>query len=74
MEDVKRVSELCIIREYYEQNPPECEECGLLCVCERDLTAGQVQKVLDYIDRNRYRREFWEDLNDFYGDNTYSEV
>ena len=74
MGDAERVSDLCIIREYYGQNPPECGECGLLCVCRLGLSESQVDKVLDYINRNRYRREFWESLNDFYGDNTYSEV
>lgn len=65
---------ICIIRDIYEKNAPECENCALRKVCNTPLSEDELDVVLDRINRNIYRREFYEDLNDFYDDWTYSEV
>ena len=65
---------ICIIRDIYEINAPECENCVLRKVCNTQLTEEQLDLVLERINRNIFRREFYEDLNDFYDDCTYSEV
>lgn len=74
MDEPIRERAVCIIREYYEVNPPPCEKCGLRRVCQSNLTEEQIDRVRERINRNMYRREFWEDLNEFYDDDTYSEV
>lgn len=65
---------ICIIRDIYEMNAPECEHCVLRKVCNTPLTEEKLDMVLERINRNIFRREFYEDLNDFYDDWTYSEV
>ena len=65
---------ICIIRDIYEMNAPDCEHCALRRVCNTPLSEDDLDKVLGRINRNIFRREFYEDLNDFYGDSTYSEV
>lgn len=52
---------ICIIRDIYERRPPDCEACRLRDICDRNLTEEQLDLVLDQINRNIYRREYWED-------------
>lgn len=65
---------ICIIRDIYEQNAPECPVCGLRKVCNTPMTESGLERVIEQINRQRYLREYYEDLNEFYDDNTYSEV
>lgn len=65
---------ICIVRDIYEINPPECEKCVLRKVCNMKLSEIQLDAVIDRINRNIFTREFYESLNEYYDDSTYSEV
>ena len=54
----------CVIRDLYEQNPPECNECGLLRFCERPRSAEDIDKLQVRVGRNAHRREFFEQMED----------
>ena len=63
---------ICIIRDIYARRQPECTICGLREVCKHDLTLDAIERVIDRIDRQSARGEFWEnygaDLFDEYGE------
>lgn len=66
--------QICIIRDIYERNAPECRRCRLRKVCTTPTSQAKLDELVEQLNRNIYRREFYEDLNEFYGDATYSEV
>ena len=66
--------QVCIIRDLYERRAPECAKCGLRKVCNTPMPEDELERVLDQINHNIARREYFEDLNEFYDDDTYSEV
>ena len=66
--------QICIIADLYERRAPECARCVLRKVCNTPMSEDQLELVLDKINHNIARREYFEDLNEFYDDDTYSEV
>lgn len=55
---------LCIIRDIYDREPPQCARCGLRNVCKHDLTMDAIERVMAKIDQQIARGEFWEDYEE----------
>ena len=56
--------QLCIVRDIYEKVPPACDVCGLLRFCEKPRSEEDIDKLLVEIGRRRFRREYFEQMED----------
>lgn len=52
--------QLCVIRDLYDEIPPECHQCGLLRFCEEQRSDGDIESLMIKIGQDKYRHEFFK--------------
>ena len=51
--------QLCVIRDMYDEIPPECHRCRLLRFCEEQRTDNDIESLMIQIGKSQYRHEFF---------------
>lgn len=56
--------QICIVRDLYETNPPECRICRLRRFCEEQRSDDEIDELTGQLNREAFHREFNEMMED----------